>query len=50
MTNSQFRDSSETAKLVERVAAGDRSVNELLDGHREYLRRLIEVRMERPLR
>ena len=51
MSNSQFRDTTETADLIDQLATGDDTrVNELLDRHRDYLKRLLEVRMERPLR
>src|SRR2546428_6352964 len=44
-------DSSETQRLLEQARAGDpQAANRLLDRHRAYLRRLIEVRLDPKLR
>jgi RNA polymerase sigma-70 factor (ECF subfamily) len=43
--------STETDRLLERVQSGDRSaLGALFAGHREYLRRLVDLRMDDPLR
>src|SRR5712692_1400249 len=44
-------DSSETQRLLQQVRAGDAdAANRLLERHRVYLRRLIEVRLDPKLR
>lgn len=44
-------ESSQTERILERVAAGERSaVDELLQSQRNYVRRVIDLRMEDELR
>ncbi len=48
--NSELKDSSETVELLRRVGDGDGEVLDgLLSKHRERLRRMIHLRMARPL-
>jgi RNA polymerase sigma-70 factor (ECF subfamily) len=49
--DSRVADSVETQRLLQQVRAGERdAMNQLLDRHRPYLRRLIEVRLDPKMR